>query len=367
MTGNSTESVLSAVRTLLPAIAASAADVDRTGVIDPRVIADLHDVGYFSLLQPNSVGGLEAEPDDFLAATRELSSACMSTGWLAGWLGVNNWGLALRDPRAQEDIWGSDPRRLLCSSYAPMGRLEPVDGGYLVSGRWNRCTGARHASWLNAAALLIGPDGAAQDFVAILVPRSDYIVEPTWNGLGMRGIGADDVVVASAFVPAYRTFNWLDLSYYATVAPVYQLPHPTLYTLAGTVPLLGAAQGLLAASGCESTDAVAALAMAHTDVELSVRQIRRNLDDLMNCLRAGEFPDNSLVLRTRRDQVMATRRAMGAIRTVVQSSGGVDEEVRDRVWRDAQTAQMHVASNVDQVLSVVGRFEMGLPVDDLIW
>jgi 3-hydroxy-9,10-secoandrosta-1,3,5(10)-triene-9,17-dione monooxygenase len=368
MTKSASESVLSSVRSLLPAIASAAADVDRNGAVDPQVIADLHEAGFFSLLRPRSFGGLEAEPDDYLTATRELSSACMSTGWLAGWLGVNDWGLALRDERAMQEIWGSDPTALMCSSYAPTGRLERVDGGFWASGRWNRCTGAQHASWLNVAALLVGPDGAAQDFVAILVPRADYVVEPNWNGLGLRGIGADDVIVSGAFVPEYRAFSWLNPEHDIDVGPLHRLPQPTLYTMAGTMPLLGVAQRLLAEPLPESTMGLTALAISGTDVELSVLQIRRNVGDLMECLRAGAYPDAELVLRTRRDQVMAAERAVQAVRTIVQSQGhDADDGLLERVWRDVQTARIHVSSNVEQVLSVVGRFALGLNVDDLIW
>lgn len=362
------QSVLSAVRSLLPAIAESAAEVDRSGTVDPEMITRLHDTGYFSLLQPRSFGGLEADPDDYLTATVEISSACTSTGWLAGWLGVNNWGSSLRDERVQQEIWGADRNTLLCSSYAPTGRLERADGGFRLSGRWVRCTGAQHASWLNAAALLVGPDGAAQDFVAVLVPRTDYVVEANWNGLGLRGIGADDVVVADAHVPGYRTFSWLSPAQDVTVAPLHRLPQPTLFTLAGTLPLLGAARRVLAERAPEATSALSSAAMANADVELSMLQIRRNVAELMECVRAGSYPDTELVLRTRRDQVTAAERAVRAVHSVVQSPGGnADHGPLERIWRDVQTARMHVSSNVDQVLSVVGRFAFGLNVDDLIW
>ncbi|MDX1884541.1 acyl-CoA dehydrogenase family protein [Mycolicibacterium sp. 120270] len=359
-------SVLGAVRSLLPTIAAAAADVDRTGAVAPEVIRRLRETGYFALLQPRAFGGLEAEPDVYLTATRELSSACMSTGWLAGWLAMNNWGLSVRDPRVLQDIWGTDPSALLCSSYAPTGRLERADGGFLLSGRWSRCTGAHHATWLSAAALRVGPDGAAQDFMAVLVPRSDYVVESSWNGLGLRGIGADDVVVSSAFVPEHRAFSWLDLKLDSSVPPLDRLPQPTLYTLAGTMPLLGAAQRALAVWPAHETPALSVTAMAHTDVELSVFQIRRNVGDLTECVRAGGYPDAALMLRTRRDQVMASERAERAVRTMVQNRGD-DDGLIERIWRDVQTARMHVASNTDQVLSVVGRFALGLDVHDLIW
>lgn len=368
MKKGTTQSVVDSVRALIPDIAAAAGAVDRNRTVDSEVIARLHDAGYFSLLRPKAFGGLDAEPDDYLTATRELSSACMSTGWLAAWLAVNSWGLSVRDKRVQQEIWGADPRTLLCSSYAPTGRLESVDGGFRLSGRWTRCTGAHHASWLSAAALRVGPDGAAQDFMAVLVPRNDYVVESTWNGLGLRGIGADDVVIAEAFVPGYRAFSWLNFDPNLTDTLLDRLPQPTLYTLAGTIPLLGAAQRLLATRPADMAAPLGVLAMADADVELSVLQISRNVADLVACVRAGVQPDDELVLRTRRDQVMASERAFGAIRAIVHDPGrDADENLWERVWRDAQTARMHVASNVELVLSVVGRFAMGLNVDDLIW
>ncbi|TRW88530.1 acyl-CoA dehydrogenase [Mycolicibacterium sp. 018/SC-01/001] len=374
MSSPSARSVLDAVRSLLPAVENSAADVDRHGVVSADVIEALHDAGYFGLLQPRPAGGLDADLEVYLTATRELSMACTSTGWLAGWLGVNSWGLSMRDPRVLVEIWGADRRALLCSSYAPTGRLHRRDGGFWLTGRWSRCTGARHSSWLSAAALRIGADGAAQDFMAVLVPSADYAVEPTWNGLGLRGIGADDVVVAGAFVPDHRVFSWLHLDREVFPTALDQLPQPTVFTLAGTMPLLGAAQRALHSAG-ETAQRAAShpVAMAATDVELSLLQIHRNVGDLVRCVAGGGHPDTDLVLRTRRDQVMACERAVGAVRAVVDAGAqdaehGVDGEVViERLWRDVHTASKHVSSNVDQVLSVAGRFTLGLGIDDLIW
>jgi 3-hydroxy-9,10-secoandrosta-1,3,5(10)-triene-9,17-dione monooxygenase len=204
--------------------------------------------------------------------------------------------------------------------------------------------------------------------MAVLVPKSDYTIESTWNGLGLRGIGADDVVVASAFVPEHRAFSWLDLVPDPSVPALQRLPQPTLYTLAGTIPLLGAAQRLLDARAGGAGGALSPVSMARTDVELSVRQIHRNVAEQMKCVRAGGYPDAELMLRTRRDQVMAADRAARAAGAVVADPGeDTDETLVERVWRDVQTGRMHVASNVEQVLSVAGRFAMGCDVDDLIW
>lgn len=358
--------VLSHVRALLPAIATAAADVDRNAAANPEHIAALQDCGFFAMLRPKSFGGAEVTPDEFLTATREISAACTSTGWLAGMLGVNSWHLALFDGQAQHDAWYADPRALVCASYAPTGRLERVDGGFRLSGRWSHCTGARYASWLIIGALVVGDDGAAEDFTVALVPQTDYVVEPTWNGLGLRGIGADEVVVSGAFVPAYRTFGWVTANQRLALSPLYRLPQPTLYTHTGTMPVLGAALGLLATHAPDVADPLSSVAMSRADVELSLLQIDRNLTELMDCARADSDPPTELMLRTRRDQVLAFDRALRAIQLFVQESRSHGDELVERLWRDAHTARMHVANDVERVLSVVGQSVFGLPVDDLI-
>ncbi|MEZ0363071.1 acyl-CoA dehydrogenase family protein [Mycobacterium sp. pUA109] len=356
--------VLEAVRPLLPTIAAAAADVDRHGAVDPAIIAGLADAGVFAMLQPRAFGGGQADPDDYLAVVRDIAAACTSTGWLAGMFAVNAWHLALFDPQAQRDVWAADAGALLCASYGPTGRLERVGDGFRLSGRWSRCAGARHASWLIAGALVVGPDGAAEDFTVAVVPRTDYVVEPAWNPVGLRAIGADEVVVAGATVPSYRTFGWVSADQRVELAPLYRLPQPTLYTHAGTIPVLGAAVGLLAGRATSAAAPLSPLALADADLTLSVLQMRRNLGELMDCARTDTSPEPALMLRARRDQVLAFERSMNAVRLLI---GLVDDDGRaERVWRDVQTARMHVANDVDRVLSVVGEFAFGLPVDEFI-
>ncbi|PQM44290.1 Flavin-dependent monooxygenase, oxygenase subunit HsaA [Mycobacterium talmoniae] len=106
------------------------------------------------------------------------------------------------------------------------------------------------------------------------------------------------------------------------------------------------------------------VALAGADLTLSVLQMRRNLTELMDCARADASPDAALMLRARRDQVLSFERAMNAVRLFIGQSD--DDGRAERVWRDVQTARMHVANDVDRVLAVVGEFAFGLPVDEFI-
>lgn len=296
MSQNSAQRVLAAVRAELPGIAASATEVDRVGAVDPDVLSRLAEAGYFALLQPRPFGGLEAEPDDYLTSTRELSRACTSTGWLAGMF------------------------------------------------------------------------GAAEDFLVALVPRRDYAIEANWKGAGLRGIGAGDVAVTRALVPDHRTFGWASHDQRAALVPLFRLPQPTMYTHTGTAPLLGAAAGALDVCKPEEPTPLGRYAMVRADLDLSVLQMKRNLADLMDCARDGSDPDDTLILRSRRDQVVACERAIRAVRIAIRTvASDVDHDVVDRLWRDVQTARTHAANNTEQVLTMYGRFAFGLSVDDHMW
>ena len=128
------QSVLAGIDELLPKLRERAQETEDLRRIPDATIAELEEVGFFKLVQPEQWGGLQADPTLFFEAVRRLGSACGSTGWASGILGVHNWHLAQFEQQAQEDVWSEDPTVRISSSYAPMGAGVVTDGGYLVSG-----------------------------------------------------------------------------------------------------------------------------------------------------------------------------------------------------------------------------------------
>ncbi|MCV7142757.1 acyl-CoA dehydrogenase family protein, partial [Mycolicibacterium fortuitum] len=188
-----THSVLAGIDELLPTLRERAQETEDLRRLPDANVKALEDVGFFKLLQPEQWGGLQCDPTVFYEAVRRLASACGSTGWVAGIIGVHNWHLALFDQRAQEEVWGDDPAARICSSYTPMGIGKLVEGGYLVSGEWKWSSGSAHATW----AFLGGPvikDGRPVDFGSFLIPRTEYQIDDVWNVVGLRGTGSNTVV-----------------------------------------------------------------------------------------------------------------------------------------------------------------------------
>ena len=69
-------------RSLEPLILAHAAALDE-GRIPPELPAALYDSGVFRALLPREVGGLEAEPVEWLRMIEELARINASVGWMA--------------------------------------------------------------------------------------------------------------------------------------------------------------------------------------------------------------------------------------------------------------------------------------------
>src|SRR3546814_9080570 len=80
--------------------------------------------GLFRTLQPRRFGGGEADIAAFFDKQIEISATDMSTGWLAGVMGVLAFHLALFPAKAQTDVWArseehtSELQSLMRISYA---------------------------------------------------------------------------------------------------------------------------------------------------------------------------------------------------------------------------------------------------------
>ncbi|MER7311785.1 MULTISPECIES: 3-hydroxy-9,10-secoandrosta-1,3,5(10)-triene-9,17-dione monooxygenase oxygenase subunit [Streptomyces] len=381
--------VLDAVRALLPAIGERAVAADENRRIPEGTIGELAGAGVFRMLQPARYGGLEAHPADFYRVVREISAVCCSTGWVASVLGVHPWQLGLFPRRAQDDVWGEDPDTRISSSYAPVGRLTPVDGGYELTGRWSFSSGCEHAGWALLGALVVGAEGRPVDFLTVLAPRRDYRIEDVWDVVGLRGTASNDILVDAVFVPAHRVLRNYEQAQLrgpgqqVNQGPLYRLPFGTVFTSAITAPVIGAVSGgyasyvslmkervRLSLGGgrfAEDPFAQVAIARAASDVDATVLQMDRNLRELYELAEAGKDIPVELRLRARRDQVRGTERAVAAIDLLFKTAGGTSlrrGNPVERAWRDAHAGSVHVANDVERALAMYGRGAFGLTVED---
>lgn len=95
-------------------------------------------------------------------------------------------------------------------SFAPPMRLDPVNGGYRVTGRASFASNCHHIDWYLGLGMEFegegpkpGRDGEPISMM-FAVPRGEFEIVDNWNTLGMRGTGSHDVRVEGIFVPERR-------------------------------------------------------------------------------------------------------------------------------------------------------------------
>jgi 3-hydroxy-9,10-secoandrosta-1,3,5(10)-triene-9,17-dione monooxygenase len=388
-TTHPTSKVLEAVTDLLPGFRERAVAAEQTRQVPAESIAELQEAGVFAMLQPRRYGGLEADPVEFYEVVRAIATADGSTGWVSSVVGIHPWQLSLFPEQAQDDVWGKDPRTLVSSSYAPMGKLTPTEGGYRVTGRWSFSSGSGHCSWVLLGALVMGDEGKPVDFLTILVPRSDYRIEDVWDVVGLKATGSNDIVIEDQFLPAHRTLSFQDVTALScpgqqvNTAPLYKLPFGTLFSNTITAPIIGMAQGAydshvetmrervrVSYGGqkvAQDPFAHVRVARAASDIDAAWLQLVRNVQEEAKYADAGEDLPMELRLRARRDQVRGTERALEAIDLLFKNSGGRSLKTGnpiERAWRDAHAGSVHAANDTERWLAMYGKGEFGLEIKD---
>jgi alkylation response protein AidB-like acyl-CoA dehydrogenase len=347
--------------------------------VPPRLVAALYDTGVFRAMLPREVGGLEAEPVEWLRMIEELARVDASVGWLA--FIQSGVGLTFLDPERFERFRVRGGGRLILAM--SLGRLGGkavrVDSGYRVTGRWPFASGSPFATWLGGMSVVsdsggspvLDAGGQPQRLLAIWPSDQARLID-TWDGLGLRGTGSGDFEVSGLFVPD----DQVNPGFYG--APAYDR---ALFRMKEMPEAGHGAHALgIASAALESfVDAVNAkpapgstrqLAMGHMQAhqiafaraDALVRAARALLHETVRAAYAdaGANPELSLELRVRLREaniftVRSAKEAVGLIFEMAGSGAVYRGRPVEKAFRDINTAANHT-NYVDTAYTAIGSY-----------
>jgi len=339
--------------------------------VSAETIADFHEAGFFKVLQPKRWGGLELGPQVFSDLQIAIARGCPSSAWVHGVIAVHNWQLAVFAEEAQQEVWADDPTTLISSSYMPVGKVEPVDGGYRLSGRWGFSSGSEHCRWVFVGAFVPTPEGSPPDMRTFLVPRSDYTIEDVWHTTGLIATGSNDIVIDDVFVPEHRTHRFADgfrcesPGNATNPGPLYKLPFGQIFVRSVSTPAIGMAQGALdafvefnrgrvsRATGAKvklNARAQLAATQAQATIDACKLVMARNFAEMEACVARGELIPLSDRVRYRYDTSNAVLQCTAAVDALHAASGGAAIFKNNRInrfFQDIHACRAHYANNPD--------------------
>jgi indole-3-acetate monooxygenase len=381
--------VVTSAKALAPVIVAAREEGERSRHVPAQIADMLATSGLLQMFLPRSMGGSELPPLTVFRAIEELSKADGSIGWCAmiatgislfmGWLSADVGRYFCGHP--------ADLRA--AGSLRPLGRAKPVNGGYLVRGRWNFASGINHARWLYCTCIVMDGDQpqltehGSPRVRATWLPANQATVVDTWATIGMRGTGSQDFIVNDVLVPSAHTCFLGDPPLEA--GPLY---NSRLLFAIVFIPVvansLGIARGAIDAfiemAGRERSSASlvilrdrpfvqARLAEAEAILNAARAYVIGSVHTLWEAIEGGVSDLTHVLAQARLAIVHAMHEAVRSVDLVFHAAGTnaiYSRNPLERYFRDIHVAVQHNSAFLAQYESA-GKVLMGLHPDDAGW
>jgi 3-hydroxy-9,10-secoandrosta-1,3,5(10)-triene-9,17-dione monooxygenase len=190
-----------------------AEESQKRGAYSPQAHEAFKAAGIYRITQPKMFGGFEFELPTFFRAMLEISKADPSSGWCLTLGASHAYVVSSHWPeKAQREVMSSGhfvaPHRPV-----PFGKLTRTDGGYMLSGQWNYCSGIPYATHFIGGAFLTEGSNPPVN-MQVIVPRGEYTILDDWGGdntLGMQASGSNSVKIENVFVPEHMAVPMVGL------------------------------------------------------------------------------------------------------------------------------------------------------------
>lgn len=221
-------------------------DAAKKRSIPEESIAELVESKVLRACMPKRFGGYELPFGAHTDVAMEIAKHCGSTAWVSGIIGSHNWWLGKYEPDAQHEVWDDNPDALVGAAFASKhgSRGTPKDGGVVLSGTWQWCSGVDHCDWVSLMTPIFDGDGPP-DLAMVMLKKGEYEIKDVWYSPGMRATGSNDVIVEDQFVPAHRISRMAELNTKDSpgcklnTSSVYKLPMLDVFGYSVAIPTLG--------------------------------------------------------------------------------------------------------------------------------
>jgi alkylation response protein AidB-like acyl-CoA dehydrogenase len=379
------ESLIEAARQIAPIIQEHSEIAERERRLSQPVLDALRETGLLRMTTPRSLGGLETDPVTRALVAEELGRHDSAAAWtLENPLDWAFFCARLPDEGAEE-IYSRGADILIAAQFGRPLKATSTNGGYRISGRAPFVSNCHDADWISSTVLVEANEsgGDEPEMRMVYVPREQCeIINDTWDVMGMRGTGSNDISVTDVYVPMSRTFpmvpDFEPGSHYQ--GPLYRLPLVGAAAAGIPTPMLGVARRALdevtelartktpvASSGPLKERASAQVQLGRAEAILRSGRLLL-LDTLREAWRRCKDHETH-TLEQKTDLLLGMAHAMSSAVQAVELACSIagTTAIRaasplERCFRDVQTMRHHVFASEPRY-GTFGQVRFGVPPD----
>ena len=228
-------------RDLTPMIEAAGPENDDIRELTKPVVAALIEGGFFHMLKPRSVGGMELKPSIFAQVTEAIARADGSTGWVTCQSNGCSTSAAYLSTKVAREIFGPANGILAWGPPGAPFEATPVEGGYRITGTWRFASGSQNATYLGAHMKVAGTK-LTKTFV---FPKTSARMKDIWHTVGLRGTASNEYSVDDLFVPEDHSLFRDDPRHRQEDGLLYRYTSNQLYSIGFGGVGLGIARGVI--------------------------------------------------------------------------------------------------------------------------
>lgn len=379
--------LLDKLHSILPAIAANAAQAEIERKVPAENIALLKGIGMHRAFLPKAYGGLEISLPEFTDCVAALAGACGGTAWAFSLLCTHSHQLAMFSKQLQDEIWGENPDATASSSIAPFSTIEETEGGVLLSGEMGWSSGCDHAEWAIVGMRRKNAEGELVYSFGVL-PRSDYEIRDDWFAIGMRSSGSKSLIIKNAFIPNHRIQAAKDMMEGRSAgfglypdSKIFYTPYRPYFACGFAAISLGIAERMLVAfkektqnrvraytgaSVGTATPALMRLAESTHQVAAARSFLEKTWEDHAEYGARHQYPDRATLAYWRTNQAYAVKMCIEAVDRLFGAAGAtswMESNEIQRLFRDSHMTGAHAYTDYDVCAQILGRELMGLEPD----
>lgn len=346
--------------TTIDALMADAASADAAGELTRAQLAALHGAGWFRMLAPRDVGGLELPLPEVVRLEETLAEADGSCGWVTTLCAGAGWFAGFMPPARAREILAT-PDVCLAGSGAPTGFADRDGDGWVIRGQWRHASGSQLATHFTFNAQLrdgglpvLDTEGRPR-LRAFVVPAAQVQVDrDSWHSIGLRASTSRAFSVDGVHVDADQAFD-LDPACATAHGPLYRFPFEPFAWVTLAACVVGMARRFVALAeplatrsfghlGGPSDQAQSTWRDGHTALDTAHTAMHTELATAWRQVERGDVLPPDAAHRLGEVSHAAVRTARHTVDTVYTVCGLLAADPRaaiNRVWRDFHTATQH--------------------------